>query len=162
MVCKGIGKKLFENKSDAQKALEKRMVQEWVATLDEVDDGDDVDDEEGRAPWYAGNADAELDDDDFILWRTWKEYKEYLAGIPNKPLRGPPKWDLTKWTQAEKAPFLLDNQDDGGLVLTIALVGWAFVLGHLTLVIIGVQGIGPFPFGMLIFLGIFYECHHRI
>lgn len=119
VVCKGIGKRLFGNKSDAQRALEKKRVQEWIATLDkedrdsEEDDENEDEDEEEEGPWYAGNADEELDDDDFKLWRTWKEYKEYLADSPNKPLRGPPKWDLTKWTQAEKAPFLFDNQGDG-------------------------------------------------
>ncbi|KDQ18622.1 hypothetical protein BOTBODRAFT_29001 [Botryobasidium botryosum FD-172 SS1] len=116
LVCKGIGQRLFAHKSAQEKALEKKMAQEWLDSLDaenkaameEDDDEEDSDDEDGR-PWYSGKANEHDNDDDYKITKTWKAYKEHLASYPTKPLRGPPKWDLTKWTQAEKAPFLFSN-----------------------------------------------------
>ncbi|KDQ64402.1 hypothetical protein JAAARDRAFT_683621 [Jaapia argillacea MUCL 33604] len=128
-VCKGIGKRLFKGKSDEVKALEESRLEEWIQSLDaknqkavrEAIKEDEEEDAELAAEgkptktWYSGKADEE-DDDDYRLTRIWKEYKDYLSGVPTKPLRGPPKWDISKWSQAEKAAFSLDRfgGDDSG------------------------------------------------
>lgn len=55
--------------------------------------------------WQAG---------DLNYTTCWKAYKKHAAGVPNVPMRGPPKWDLTKWTKAEKSQFSLDGDLDDG------------------------------------------------
>ncbi|KAL1717613.1 hypothetical protein EV715DRAFT_202865 [Schizophyllum commune] len=139
-VCKGIGKRLFKDKSvEETKALHLARQKEWFEglegeereTMEEVmneSDGEDDDEDmeedggekekegsqkEGKAWWHGGREGAEDEkDEDFVLSRVWKEYKEYLSDVPTKPLRGPPQWDLTKWSKADKARFSFDAMDD--------------------------------------------------
>ncbi|KAI0650822.1 hypothetical protein C8Q79DRAFT_945241 [Trametes meyenii] len=74
---------------------------------EDEDDGDEDDDE----TWFGDVSvkDAQKTHRDFAVSRTWKEYKDALAGAPNVPLQGPPTWDLTEWTDEEKKPFLFAN-----------------------------------------------------
>lgn len=116
-VCKAIGRRLFEGKTTEQKQLEKVRVEEWLKTVDKEeqgndDDEDDEDDDDDKE-WFSGAKlkDEELKDPDFALSRVWKEYKEYLKFVPTLPLRGPPEWDITSWTDAQKRPFLFSTMD---------------------------------------------------
>ncbi|KAI0677630.1 hypothetical protein C8Q78DRAFT_1003597 [Trametes maxima] len=71
---------------------------------------DNDDDDDGEA-WFGdvNVKDAQKTHRDFAVSRTWKEYKDALAGSPNVPLRGPPTWNLTEWTDEDKRPFLFKN-----------------------------------------------------
>ncbi|KAL4249125.1 hypothetical protein ABKN59_005765 [Abortiporus biennis] len=126
-VINGIGKRLFGNKSTTVKELEKARVDEWISTLSENDqkelrevmkeqeedaDEDMVDDETFWGTIKDDEADENVDDDELSLYKIWKEYKEYLLECPTKPFRGPPQWDLTKWSQEDKAPFSYEAMDD--------------------------------------------------
>lgn len=124
-VLSGIGKRLFKDKSAEIIALEKARVEEWILTLPadaqaEIKEtrargpGDDEEDEdEGNGePWFeVEGADENYNNRDFTLSRVWKEYKGYLQTCPTKPLRGPPEWDLSKWSEADRAPFSFGNMD---------------------------------------------------
>ncbi|KAI0089088.1 hypothetical protein BDY19DRAFT_944159 [Irpex rosettiformis] len=142
IVCRGIGKRLFKNKSPDVVAREKAMVKEWIDSLgkeekeiverrmkedaedeDEEDededkekedeDEDEDDEDEDDTPWFEkGKADENLKDPSFTFSRVWKEYTAYLKEVPTVPFRGPPIWDLTEWTDEEKAPFLFSNMHD--------------------------------------------------
>ncbi|THH30678.1 hypothetical protein EUX98_g3494 [Antrodiella citrinella] len=74
---------------------------------------DDEDEDEDETCWYEegrDGADEDYDNDNFVLARVWKAYNAYLQGCSTstKPLRGPPQWDLSKWSDAQKAPFKSD------------------------------------------------------
>jgi len=124
IVCKGIGKRLFKDKSDETVALEKARVEEWLASLStkeqeslraQMKEDADAEAAEGHIekPWYTGARDRDEDDkdDDYAMSRVWKEYKEYLANTPTMPLRGPMNWDISEWTEEEKKEFSFDNMD---------------------------------------------------
>lgn len=128
-VLNGIGRRLFNVKDETPEsiALEEARVEEWIKALPEEqqeeikrihaekdEDEDEDEDEEGKVWYEEGEADEDYDHRSFVLSRVWKEYKAYLAKCPVKPLRGPPEWDLSKWSNAQKAPFLFDNMDDEG------------------------------------------------
>lgn len=117
VVCKGIGERLFKDKSDATIALEKARVEEWISGLDKKNQAAvraqmKEEEEEEAAPWYEGGNEDDIDED-YAITRVWKEYKEHLASCPTKPLRGPAKWDISKWSTAEKRQFSFDNEDMG-------------------------------------------------
>ncbi|THV08324.1 hypothetical protein K435DRAFT_7585 [Dendrothele bispora CBS 962.96] len=122
VVCKAVGKRLFKDKSEEQKALEIAWVQEWQNSRNvdkpeddeeqqEEEEDEDEEDKGGNKPWFRGGKEAEEDlkDRDFSRERVWKEYRGYLNETPNFPLRGPPCWDISEWTEEEKRPFLLSN-----------------------------------------------------
>lgn len=117
--CKAIGKKLFKNKSPEDVAREKSWLEEWITGLDEEDRAEVRENLKEQAQekasktkkaWYAGAGD--VDDDDHVLSRVWKEYKQYLAGVPKKPLCGPGTWDISKWTAAQKEEFKFKDGSD--------------------------------------------------
>jgi hypothetical protein len=121
-VCKGIGKRLFKDKSDETVALEKARLEEWIAGLDEGEQAtvragmkEEEEAAEGHVekPWYADACDwYENDrDENFVMTRVWKEYKDYLRDCPTAPLRGPMEWDITEWTEEEKKEFSFDSMD---------------------------------------------------
>lgn len=117
IVCKGIGKRLFKDKSIETIALEKARVEEWISELDK--DGQklvqglmEAEDEEEDATWYAGGNEDDADED-YAMSRVWKEYKGRLANCSRKPLGGAGTWDINKWSAAQKWEFSLDN--DGGM-----------------------------------------------
>jgi hypothetical protein len=121
-VCKAIGKRLFGKKSPETIQLEKARLEEWIASLDKGDQAavkrhieEAEEDETEKVDWFKGAqaVQEDADDDDFILSRVWKEYKQCLSSVPNKPLRGPPVWDLSRWSEADKRPFHFDNMEDG-------------------------------------------------
>ncbi|KAF8969504.1 hypothetical protein BDZ97DRAFT_1653923, partial [Flammula alnicola] len=135
-LCKGIARRLFQGKTEDDFALELEQLQEWANGLD-ADEKKEVRakikkiaDERAAAaasgktikPWYAQGKvyDEDDEDDDFKLSRVWKDYKEYLSGVPRMPLRGPAKWDISKWTAAERRLFEFaamdrDTMDSGAM-----------------------------------------------
>jgi hypothetical protein len=120
--CNAVGHRLFSNKSDADKQLEQDMVTEWRASLpedvrsqiNEPNSDDEDEDEEESKPWYQGGEDEDehAKDSDYAMTRVWKEYRDHLITVPTVPLRGPPTWDLSEWSEEEKAQFSLDRFDD--------------------------------------------------
>lgn len=137
-VLKGIARRLFVGKTEADFIREREMAEEWVRGLrdnsdddDEDEDEDDEDEGEPRGkkgmekalkkiadkhaaakaagmpfrPWFVEGEIIANVPNDIKFARAWKEYKDYLAGCPRVPMRGPPKWDLTTWTATEKEPF---------------------------------------------------------
>ncbi|GJE90088.1 hypothetical protein PsYK624_062110 [Phanerochaete sordida] len=85
---------------------------------DEDEDEDEDMEEDGVAkadrPWFgkAKAKDADLKDNELRLPSVWKEYMAIWRRSPHLPLRGPPEWDLTKWSAAEKRPFAFATMDD--------------------------------------------------
>lgn len=114
-VLNGIGGRLFKDKSQETVELEKARVAEWISTLPpeeeeekETSGGDEDQGDEGEnsVPWFeAKGADEAYSSRDFTLSRVWKEYKAYLRECPTVPLRGPPYWDISSWTDEERAEF---------------------------------------------------------
>ncbi|KAH9840546.1 uncharacterized protein C8Q71DRAFT_412418 [Rhodofomes roseus] len=123
-VCQGIGKRLFSgHPREEARALHEARHKAWLQTLpadvqkefeEEADDDDDEEEDEDDKPWWHGGVAGieDVKDEDFVLSRVWKEYKDYLSECPTKPLRGPPIWDLDKWSQADKAAFSFDAMSD--------------------------------------------------
>lgn len=127
--------RLFSNKSDALIKREKERAEAWVKGLDRPnqralarkimglppvdgeeagadDEDEDEDKDDGKPWWHGANAAQEnYDDPTFDLAKVRKTYQSYLQKVPTKPLRGPPQWDLTKWTKAQKAQFSLDGEE---------------------------------------------------
>ncbi|KAJ7498661.1 hypothetical protein FB451DRAFT_1016821, partial [Mycena latifolia] len=91
LVCKAVGARLFQ-KSEADIASEKARLDGWLAsrTKEEQDefhrrvqeDAEDEDEEEEdeSEPWHSGGSEVDEDakNNDFVLPRIWKEYKDYL------------------------------------------------------------------------------------
>lgn len=147
-IFRGIARRLFSGKTNADMIREREMQEEWVASLSDDEDNDDDDDDNDEdeddeditprkkrdmqlklkkraddqaaavaagksiTPWFAKGAFETKVPNDLRFARVWKEYKEYLAGCPTLPMRGPAKWDLTTWTAAEKKPFQFGEGSD--------------------------------------------------
>ncbi|KIM46333.1 hypothetical protein M413DRAFT_36146, partial [Hebeloma cylindrosporum] len=122
LLCKAIARRIFSDKSEEELNLEISQMEEWVDGLD------DEEKEEASAelkalkkkreapefkPWYNKGkvCDEKTKNPDFTLSRVWKEYKDYISGAPSLPMRGPAKWDISKWTAAERRPFEFDAMD---------------------------------------------------
>lgn len=121
IVLRGIGKRLFADKSSEDLAREKAMVEEWISTLSKKDQKDvreqmeeeEEEEDPDAGPWFdEEKANEDFEHSGFKLAKVWKDYTAYLKKVPAVPLRGPPKWDLTKWTAAEKASFQMDDDMD--------------------------------------------------
>ncbi|KAH8094884.1 hypothetical protein BXZ70DRAFT_342219 [Cristinia sonorae] len=123
-VANGIGRRLFKDKSPETIALEKARVEEWLLTLpaeeqeeikkmrEEAEEDEDEEDEEDDGEWFEEKGyDEDYDHRNFVLSKVWKEYKGHLQTCPTKPLRGPPEWDISKWSAAQRAQFSFDNMD---------------------------------------------------
>lgn len=105
-----------EKLGPTDKKLEAALVEEWKAILGEEgrddiqDDEDDEDPDEDEDPdaWMKerkGDKKIKENDREFALASAWKKYKDCLGGSPSVPFRGPPEWDLTRWTKSERRPF---------------------------------------------------------
>jgi hypothetical protein len=123
LVCKAIGRRLFANKLPEVIAVEKARLEEWIHSLDKEIQGrirEKMEEEasEGHVgmPWYhGGNAsDEDEKDKNYTLSRVWKEYKAYLSLAPTVPLRGPPFWDISDWSEKDKQRFKFTMHRHGG------------------------------------------------
>jgi hypothetical protein len=118
LFCKAVGKRLFENKTPDHLALDKARLVEFGKSLPE-DQAIEVKNRikklekefNEKKPWFMGarSSDEHDDNPDFVLSRVWREYKGYLQGVPKKPLRGGPGWDITKWPDTTKVQFVFDG-----------------------------------------------------
>ena len=122
-LCNAIARRVFSDKSEKEFALEIGQMKEWIDGLDDEEKEEVSADlkalEKKRKapefkPWYNKGkvCDEKVKDPDFTLSRVWKEYKEYISGAPSLPMRGPAKWDISKWTAAERRPFEFSQMDD--------------------------------------------------
>ena len=62
---------------------------------------------EGRGSKYDEDAKSK----NLVLSRIWKDYKDYLRGVPSCPMKGPREWDISRWTYEEKTPFLFSEMN---------------------------------------------------
>jgi hypothetical protein len=120
-VVKGLGQRLFKNKTNVDIKREKAMLEEWIRSLDKdeqavirerlAEDEDEEDSDEEDQPWYnnLGNADAGLKDKRLTLTNVWKPYRDYLLTCPGLPFGCPPTWDITEWPEDAKAKYLYSN-----------------------------------------------------
>jgi hypothetical protein len=112
-----LARRLFDHQWLELEELKIARVEAWTLELEEEDRGEVKrmmeEEEEENGPdyrWYLDDEDeGEEDGREVKLTPAWKEYKGYLRGVPTRPLRGPPNWDISKWSDAQKAPFLLKN-----------------------------------------------------
>jgi hypothetical protein len=99
-----------------QSALDKSRLSQWLASLPSSDrrairQALKEQAEETRDDWWKDGENYNEDEKhpDFAMVRVWKEYKDFLGGGSLLPFRGPPEWDLTKWTEEEKRDFRLSR-----------------------------------------------------
>lgn len=122
-LCNAIARRVFSDKSENEFALEISQMKEWINGLDDEDKEEASADlkaleKERKAPafkpWYNKGkvCDEKVKNPDFTLSRVWKEYKDYISEVPTLPMRGPAKWDISKWTTAERKPFEFGAMDD--------------------------------------------------
>ncbi|KAK0482064.1 hypothetical protein EDD18DRAFT_1201854 [Armillaria luteobubalina] len=117
-ICKAVGYRLFNSKSEEQVALEKARVEEWLKGLDKETrkrmEEEEDDEDEDEADWFEGGSkhDEDVKSKNLVLSRTWKDYKDYLRGVPSCPMKGPGEWDISRWTYEEKKPFLFSEMDN--------------------------------------------------
>lgn len=117
-VARGIGKRLFKDKTEEGKDLEIQRRKTWIGSLTNADSKKameqalrDMSEDENK-PWFLDGkaADEDVNNREFAITRTWKDYKAYLAGAPRDPMRGP-SWDISSWTEDEKSEFLFSEMD---------------------------------------------------
>lgn len=130
-MVRGIGKRLFEKKPKAQTKKEEEWLKEWILSLPEetqekIRQGMEEEEEERRKkreearqrgeeveekPWYdEGRADEGSQDDDLNLNDAWKAYRKVSEGGLPGPFEGPSSWDITRWTEEDKKPYLLGRR----------------------------------------------------
>ena len=118
-VARGIARRLFKDKTDADFALEQKQRESWLATITDEEDREELTSiiqemakEKGEKPWYMKGSVCSEDKriSSLSLTPVWKEYKTYLSGVPEGPMRGP-SWDIRHWSDAEKRPFQFKFMD---------------------------------------------------
>lgn len=124
LVSKAIARRIFKDSSEADRKIEIERLKEWAASIDDKEMKkvvlSDIKELSKRKPgnkkaeWYATGAVGDEDDNssDFKFTGVWKRYRDYLAECPRYPLRGPPEWDLTEWSDEEKKPFSFAHMDN--------------------------------------------------
>ncbi|ODQ50133.1 hypothetical protein SAICODRAFT_62224, partial [Saitoella complicata NRRL Y-17804] len=116
--------------TDEVKEQEKKWYEAWKTALNEKTrkaiekaEEEDGDEDEGNREdeWYLSGdeADAPAPKAATFKFTTWyNKLQKHLKEVPVYPLRGPPEWDLTKWTKEERAPFAfgagMDSEDESG------------------------------------------------
>lgn len=120
-LARAIARRLFKDKTEADLALEKARLNEWVESVEDKEEKDEIeaelkekeeeDDDGSGKPWFKKGkiCDEDEKDPDWVLTRVWKEYKSHLSSVPSGPMRGPGSWDISKWSAAQKKPFEFDN-----------------------------------------------------
>lgn len=74
--------------------------------------GEELAKEKGAKAWHMEGEVCREDQRDpaFSLTPIWKEYRSYLKGVPEGPMRGP-SWDICNWSEADKRAFQFDFMD---------------------------------------------------
>jgi len=120
-LARAIARRLFKDKTEADLALEKARLNEWVESFEDKKERDEIkadlkekeeeDDDGSEKSWFKKGkiCDEDEKDPDWVLSRVWKEYKSHLSSVPSGPMRGPGSWDINKWSAAQKKPFEFGN-----------------------------------------------------
>lgn len=116
--CKAIANRLFKDTTAADQILNEARHREFVTNIEDAEQKEMV--LEGmeqylekcktEKPWFLKGkiGQEEYKDLSKAVTTAWNKYK---AIAPNGPFRGPPEWDITKWTDEDKKPFMLGNRD---------------------------------------------------
>lgn len=128
-ICKAIARRVLKEKSDEDYKLDIEQLKEWAANLEDGEMKAEIketiaerikDLKKERTSrkkieaWFATGKVVDEDDNssDCKMTSVWKKYKDHLSDCPRVPLRGPPEWDLSKWTEEQKQPFSFDSMED--------------------------------------------------
>ncbi|KAF5333277.1 hypothetical protein D9611_002577 [Ephemerocybe angulata] len=114
-VARNIARRLFNDKSEADFALEQKQREEWFNALTDMEEkeamapgmNDRADWKKAKAEaWFVKGAvfDEDKRNSDLSYTPVWKEYRDYLQEVPSGPMRGP-CWDISEWEEFEKKPF---------------------------------------------------------
>lgn len=116
--CKAIANGLFKDTTVADRALYEARLHEYADSIDDVEEKKETVESfqeymkkirKEKVVWYMK---GKVDKDEIKnvgLTRAWNDYR---GQAPAVPFRGPPEWDLTKWTEEDKKPFLFGNMGD--------------------------------------------------
>lgn len=116
--CKAVANALFKETAVADQALYEARLREYAEGIKDVEEKksflEDVDEyvnaaKEEKTIWYTKGKIGKSEIKTTGLTRAWSDYKGRAPGVP---FRGPPEWDLTKWSEKDKSPFSFDNMDD--------------------------------------------------
>jgi hypothetical protein len=133
-ICRAIALRLFGSRTPAERrALERARVEEWVAHMEPEDrkdyleakkrrEADEAEEEEEEdkdkdkdkdEEWFKGGAgvDESKKPRGMALVTVWQMYRSRVNAAPNCPMRGPPEWDISEWTENDRKEFLFDNMD---------------------------------------------------
>lgn len=117
-ICKALAHGFFKDTTEVDRALYESRLREFGENVKdpelkpEVIEGNEEylkEMKEEKVPWYAKGKIGKSEIKTTGLARAWNEYK---GQAPAVPFRGPPEWDLTKWTEEDKKPFSFDSMDD--------------------------------------------------
>jgi hypothetical protein len=114
--CKAIANDLFKDTTKADRALYEARFREHVESNEDPEEKKELLESledyakkmKGQA-WYMKGKVGKPEIKCGNLQRAWDDYRHQAPGAP---FRGPPEWDLTKWTEEEKSPFSFGNMDD--------------------------------------------------
>lgn len=116
--CKAIANKLFKDTAAADQALYEARLREHMENIQDPEERKEMLEEveeyleemkEEETVWYMKGKVGKDEIKNTGLARAWNEYK---GRAPAAPMKGPPEWDLTKWTEKDKRAFSFDNIDD--------------------------------------------------
>jgi hypothetical protein len=107
--CKAIANDLFKNAAASNRARYEAQLREYAESIDDEQDKQDFLEEVEdyladleEVTWYMEGKVGKPEIKNTGLTKAWSNYR---GTAPNAPFRGPPEWDLTKWTEEDKKPF---------------------------------------------------------
>ncbi|KAF9450139.1 hypothetical protein P691DRAFT_495711 [Macrolepiota fuliginosa MF-IS2] len=116
--CKAIANSLFKETTAADRALYEARLREHVASLEDPDESKEVLEgveeylkkvKKEKVVWYMKGKIGKAEIKNTGLTKAWNDYR---GKAPPVPFRGPPEWDLSKWTEKDKKAFSFDADDD--------------------------------------------------
>ncbi|KAJ3568829.1 hypothetical protein NP233_g5452 [Leucocoprinus birnbaumii] len=116
--CKAIANSLFKNTTSANQKLHEARLREYAESIEDAERRihvlEDVEEyvkevKKTKSVWYNKGNIGKSEIKNTGLTRAWSDYK---GRAPAAPFRGPPEWDLSKWTEEDKSEFSYDNMDD--------------------------------------------------
>lgn len=116
--CKAIANSIFKDTTTTDQALYEAMLREYADTFDNEEQKssilEDIDEyveqvKEEKVVWYKKGKAGKDEIKTTGLAKAWNEYK---GMAPVAPFKGPPEWDLTKWSARDKHPFLFTTKKD--------------------------------------------------
>ncbi|KXN89521.1 hypothetical protein AN958_05683 [Leucoagaricus sp. SymC.cos] len=116
--CKAVANKLFKGTTAANRALYEARLREHAESIEDAEEKssilEDIDEyvkgvKSEKTVWYMKGKIGKDEIKTTGLARAWSEYK---GNAPTVPFKGPPEWDLTRWSEEDKKPFSFDSMDD--------------------------------------------------